>query len=72
MTIKPPRMTPLSWNDTRQALGQLFANCDALKAAIDGDLVDGKLTSRPLVASQAMLSLTFWGRLRWLLTGRIA
>lgn len=78
MTVKPPRMTPMSWADTRQALdshakaiSQLYGNCDALKDAIDGEIVDGKLVSRAIVAIQAVTNLSFWGRLKWLLTGRV-
>ena len=75
VAIKPPRMTPMSWAETREALdshakaiSQLYGNCDALKGAIDGVLVDGILTS-PM---QAFLTLSFWGRLKWLLTGSVA
>lgn len=72
MTVNPPRMTPMSWADTREALSQLYGNCEALKAAIDGEIVDGKLVSRSIVAKQAMLPTTLRGRLKWLLTGRVA
>lgn len=108
MTVKPPRMTQMSWSETREALEahgraitQLYGNCDALKTAINGEIVDGKLTSpcgsagykydieqdemtssydrllqaqidKLEVAIQAMTTLSFWGRLKWLLTGRVA
>lgn len=73
--LAPPRMTQMSWTETRErfethekALAQLFGNCDALKSAMDGVIVDGKLTSPAMV----LASLSFWGRLKWLLTGRLA
>jgi hypothetical protein len=72
--FKTPRMTQMSWAETRdrfeaheKALGQLYGNCDALKTAIDGVVVDGILTS-PM---QTFLALSFWGRLKWLVTGRL-
>lgn len=73
--VKPPRMTQMSWTEVREALdthqkalGQLFANSDALKFAIHGEIVDGKLVC-PVAA---LPELSFWGRLKWLLTGKLA
>lgn len=106
--IKQP-MHQMSWTEVRQALDehqqaltQLFGNCEALKGAIEGEIVDGKLVSRALADCKAIqppgvgwewdhhtdtitthhtrllsrridqfAGLSFWGRLRWLLTGRI-
>ena len=104
MTPKPPRMTQMSWAEVREALDahqqaiqQLFANTDALRESIGGEVVDGKLSAsrvgiavglihaqeRTLEALQRKLGYTydiqtdtmrpcsFWGRLRWLLTGKV-
>lgn len=75
MTVKAPRMTQLSWAETReilnahsQALSQLHANDNAIKDAIAGVVVDGQLVS-PV---STVMSSGFWGRLKWLLTGRVA
>lgn len=71
-------MTQLSWAETRKildahskAISQLYVNCDALKASMDGEVHDGHIVSAPLVKLNQLLSLTFWGRLRWALTGHL-
>lgn len=75
VAVKPPRMTQLSWAETRtilqahqDAIEKLYAHDNALKDAIGGTVVDGLLAS-PV---STLLSAGFWARLRWLLTGKVA
>jgi hypothetical protein len=67
-------MTPMSWAATREALeshskaiSQLYVNCDALKTAIGGQVVGDTLTATPTLPTLSLL-----GRLKWLLTGKVA
>lgn len=71
-------MTPLSWAETRkildahsQSMQQVYANCDALKDAIGGVVTEGTLISPVVAQAQQFFALSFIGRLRWLLTGRV-
>lgn len=75
--LKQP-MRQMSWAEVRQALDehqqaltQLFGNCDALKDAMHGEIVDGKLVSPVTQSFFALREMSFWGRLRWLLTGTL-
>lgn len=67
-------MTQMSWGEVRdtldaqqKAITQLYGNCEALKAAVDGDVVDGKLLSR----RDQFAGVSLWGRLWWLFTGQL-
>lgn len=73
-----PRMTQMSWREVREtlddhqsALSNLYGNCESLRVAIGGDVVDGKLVSPSVQSFQALRDASFIGRLRWLLTGRL-
>lgn len=78
MTVKQPRMTQLSWAQVKalldahsQSLQQAYANCDALKGAICGEVHEGTLTSPVIAQTQSLLALSLRGRLWWLLTGHL-
>jgi hypothetical protein len=77
--VAAPRMTPMSWAETREtlaahqeAISALYGNCETLRNAIHGEVIDGKLSSPVTQSFFALREASFWGRLRWLFTGKVA
>ncbi len=75
VAVKPPRITPLSWSRTHDLLNahgaslrQLHAHDHALKEAMAGKIINGRLES-PV---KAVMTAGFWGRLKWFITGRVS